>query len=235
MFKTKTFWMAAVAAFSVFAFVPAANAANWTGFYGGLHSGYYGTSTEYENAGTPHQSMHGLMGGIQAGYDYQLENGIVLGVVGDLSTGDVKTDPIRDGNYIVEHGKVDFSGSLRARVGYAIDNFLPYVTGGVVWEKVEQSESCPHSSAVPFGFCHTHGGANGFDLSQTKTQTGWTLGAGLAYAIDQHWSLAGEYQYRHFGSVDYNLGLDGIGVPLPVSTMKSRNSDFVTIRINYKF
>ena len=75
------------------------------------------------------------------GYNYQFDR-FVLGVEGDYSWGDI-TDSKRDGNDIIENSKIDGFGTIRGRIGYVVGNFLPYVTGGVSFERMQLGQSCP--------------------------------------------------------------------------------------------
>ena len=82
-------------------------------------------------------------------------------------------------------------GTTRARVGYAFDRWLPYVTGGVSWAKTDFSVG-----SRDFG----------------ETHVGWTAGAGLEWAIAGNWTAKVEYLYLGLGSKSYkgvDIDLDG--------------------------
>jgi len=137
---------------------PTPVAFNWTGFYAGAHGGYAfvggpGVSDSYEVGG-------------QAGVNRQFGQ-IMLGIEADGGA--------------VDWGPVTALGSVRGRLGYAFDRFLPYLTGGLA---IEDS-------------------------------VGWTAGAGVDYAITDHWSIG----------VDYLHG-DYIG---------GHSADLVRGRVNYLF
>jgi outer membrane immunogenic protein len=38
-----------------------------------------------------------------------------------------------------------------------------------------------------------------------RDKTGWTVGGGVEYAIDPHWSVRAEYRYDDYGSYSQNL------------------------------
>ncbi len=63
----------------------------------------------------------------------------------------------------------DWLGTVRGRLGYAADRFMPFVTGGVAFGDVK-------ASTPGFG-------------SATNTQAGWTIGAGLEFAVAQNWTV----------------------------------------------
>jgi outer membrane immunogenic protein len=177
---------------------------SWTGFYiganvGGLWSSdgvtdldpfYYGEIPGNSNTLNP----SGVVGGLQAGYNYQIQQ-FVLGVEGDVDWSSASGKFSFPGApAIATHStSLPFFADLRGRAGYAFDRFLPYLTGGVVFANVKNNLADPD-----YGFSFGRGGES----------TGWTVGAGLEYAIDNHWSVKGEYLYMQFPDVtktwDYN-------------------------------
>ena len=83
-------------------------------------------------------------------------------------------------------------GTVRGRLGYAMDRFLVYGTGGVAFAGVTGNVSNVEGS--------------GDDRDDDSTYTGWTIGAGAEYAVTDMISLKAEYQYADFGSEDFNFG-----------------------------
>src|SRR5450756_34598 len=73
-------------------------------------------------------------------------------------------------------------GTTRARVGYAFDRWLPYVTGGVAYGNIQ--------AVQPIG-------------TSTSTNIGWTAGAGLEYAIDRKWRGKLEYLHIDLGTATF--------------------------------
>src|SRR5690606_14463473 len=80
---------------------------------------------------------------------------------------------------------VNWTGAVRARLGYAVDRFLPYIAGGVAFADVD----------------FTDNDSPDFD-TDGDTMVGWTIGAGVEYAFTD--ALIGrlEYRYTDFGSAD---------------------------------
>ena len=106
---------------------------------------------------------HGWFGGVQGGYSYQFNSGVVAGVVGDFSFRGVEASSsggwvqsttdfynyYTDATYTTLVGselinnslggslnlnaRLDYFGTLRGRLGFAWGQFLPYVTGGLAW------------------------------------------------------------------------------------------------------
>lgn len=171
---------------------------SWTGFYiggniGGLWSSdgvvvanpYY-LGVMPGNANT--LDLAGIVGGVQAGYNYQISS-VVLGVEGDLDASSAKGGfnyPTGGGLVATHSASLPFFGDVRARAGVAFDRFLPYVTGGVVFADVRNSLVDP---------------SWGLHLNRGGSATGWTVGAGAEYAIDNHWSVKAEYLYMQFPDV----------------------------------
>lgn len=208
--------------------VPVASAEdmNWTGFYAGIHGDNLSVATDYETPATPAQSLEGAMLGIQAGYNWQ-HNNLVFGVEGDLSWGELD-DFIRDGNFLTEDGKMNSAGSLRARLGLSVDNWLPYLTGGWAWNELEQGSTCP--VGAPFGVCAFTGA---FDVRSTESFSGWVFGAGVEVAVAPHWSLKTEYLAGDYGSASYTGTVPGFGT---VTTSVQQDIDYrAQVGVNYRF
>lgn len=145
---------------------------SWAGFYAGLNFGYdWGTVT---NLGA---SPAGIAGGVQAGYNWQNGN-FVFGGETDLQL-TAASDTV---------GSFKFSnpwfGTLRGRVGVALNNILFYATGGLAYG----------SGTVDFA-----------GLSQTNDHTGWTVGGGLEVGLTPNWSVKAEYLYVDLTEQNYTL------------------------------
>ncbi|NKC50034.1 porin family protein [Ochrobactrum cytisi] len=156
----------------------------------------------------------GFLGGIYAGYNFDLGNSIVLGIDGDVTYNDVSKDiDVYSGDLAVGdfETKLRWSGAVRARVGYAVDRFMPYLAGGVAFGNIKNSGSID--------------GIGSF--SESKTLTGWTAGAGVDYAATDNLIVRLEYRYTDYGDKDIEFG--GLNV----------NQDFKTnevrLGVAYKF
>lgn len=102
-----------------------------------------------------------------------------------------------------------FFGTARGRLGYATDRFLPYVTGGGAIGSLKISSSS--------------------GASETNTPIGWTVGAGLEYALDSNWTVKVDYLYTQFGSTTCTAATCGVDTDY--------NVKFSTVRggFNYRF
>jgi high affinity Mn2+ porin len=194
---------------------------DWTGFYIGGHVGYGGGSLgpgtnplPEQGVGLPH-SVTGLIGGYQAGYSRQFSNHVVLGVEADASF----TSPV-DALALARapapfNATIDYVGTLRGRAGYAFGAVMPYVTGGFAWghSSVDVTNAAGKVFATP-----------------GQTQTGWTAGAGIEFAVSGNWSAKVEYDYIDLSRRNYDLsglGLPNIGVDPKIQ--------LIQLGLNYRF
>ena len=115
--------------------------------------------------------------------------------------------------------KLDWFGTIRARLGIAANNWLFYGTAGGAYGHVEYSYA--QSDLV------------NISGSNSTTQWGWTAGAGVEYGWDK-WSLRAEYLYMNLGnhSLTVPLGLGTAGVFFPNFENKY---NIVRAALNYRF
>jgi outer membrane immunogenic protein len=152
---------------------------NWTGFYAGINGGSGwggGTSFSTPFPSSSFDTSGGLVGGT-LGYNYQM-NQIVFGVEGDIDASWIKGSGICGG--LSCQTKNSWLGTVRGRVGYAFDRFMPYVTGGLAVGDIQ-------NTITPIG-------------SATETKAGWTVGGGLEANLYGPWSAKVEYLYVDLGS-----------------------------------
>jgi outer membrane immunogenic protein len=153
---------------------------NWTGFYIGINGGGGWGTSSWSSTGS-FGTSGGVVGGT-VGYNYQI-NQIVLGAEGDVDWAGLS------GNTVTScpagcTTKDTWLATARARVGYAADRFLPYVTGGAAFGDIRAS--------MP--------GAPGASASNA----GWTIGGGVEAAIAGNWTAKVEYLYVDLGN--FNCG-----------------------------
>ncbi len=224
--KKSSFATAAAVAVMSIQSVAVADTMSWKGFYVGVHGSYLSAETSYPTPATPIQSFEGALLGVQAGYNFHLNDRWVLGVEGDVSFGQLN-DFIRDGNFLTEDGEITTAGTLRLRLGYAFDNVLPYITGGLAWDSLEQGSTCPTGATA--AVCLFTGP---FDVRSTESFTGWVVGAGVEVAIAPRWSLKGEVMFGDYGESTYTGTIPFLGV-VSVPVEQDLNSQ-VQIGVNYR-
>lgn len=222
---------------------------NWTGFYVGGHTGYNWTDIDFPGknpyvappkpctdpvtklvCGPPRQELSGAILGGQIGANYQM-GALVVGVEADLSKANLNGS-VRDGNYIVQTDTIEWTGSLRGRIGWAIGRFLPYATAGVLWEHSKRGQSCPGDpAAVVAGHCKT---AGPYDLSDSQTHSGFVWGGGIEYAATNNWSFKFEALRSDLGVQTYTLAPDAKGNIANVSKIEHETTT-IRLGVNYRF
>ena len=183
--------------------VPYVQMYNWTGLYVGANIGY---GWGRDSAGGATTTLNGLIGGGQIGYNWQMNN-IVLGVETDFQGSGQRATATGAGFTVSE--RIRYFGTVRARLGYAMDRFLPYITGGLAWGTTD------------------YGNIYGVDTSSTNW--GWTIGAGVEYAFTNNWTAKIEYQYIDLEGSSYTIAptLGSISADTQLSVVK--------LGLNYKF
>jgi outer membrane immunogenic protein len=189
--------------------VPYAAMYDWTGFYVGGHIGgawtdehatFLGTTgIPLDPVGTVYGANRaGFLGGVQAGYNYQMQN-IVVGITGDFSWTDSSTDQAATSTFfgaatVHTLAKTHWYGTIAGRVGYAANNVLLYAKGGVAF-----------TEEVYGGYTMLGGAVASAFTNQTSTRTGYVVGAGVEYGFTPNWTAFVEYNYLDFGSRSYTL------------------------------
>ena len=148
----------------------------FAGFYAGAHAGYSDSSADF---GTGDLNNDALIGGLQAGYNF-LSGNFLYGVETDIAL----TGACTDGSCLYSPGfacevNAGPMATLRGRLGYAVDDWLVYVTGGAAGAKFELETNGP-------------GGRD-------SGLFGWTVGAGAEYLVGDIVGLKLEYRYLQFG------------------------------------
>jgi outer membrane immunogenic protein len=186
---------------------------NWTGFYVGAFAGYgWGTSTWDIGPGleTFNTTPNGAIYGLTAGYNFQAGS-VVWGIEGDYGWSVINGSSVCVAGLATCETRNRFIATLRGRVGYAFDRFLPYVTGGAAWGDIEGNASL-----------------GGVVLASAKTtRLGWTAGVGLEYAFLNNWSAKIEYLYVDLGTANLTLGATPTNISL--------RENIVRVGLNYKF
>jgi opacity protein-like surface antigen len=85
--------------------------------------------------------------------------------------------------------RINWFGSLNAVIGVPVDRALIYGTGGLAFGSVGHSQVM-----APDNF------------SETRTTAGWTLGAGVDFAVTDDIIVGARYRYYDFGRVSYAPG-----------------------------
>jgi outer membrane immunogenic protein len=212
-----------------------APAYDWSGFYIGINGGggwaqndhsdltpgggFFTTGPGGAFGGTQRVNANGALFGGQAGYNWQMSNWVFgLEVAGD-GTNMRRTDtsiffPATD----FLRSKVDGIFTATGRIGYAFNNWLPYIKGGYAGAQLHT----------------TNFDILGDSLDHSDWRSGYTIGAGLEYGITPNWTLGVEYAYMDFGSRNWTGATVGPGAGPEFFNDNLRIST-VTGRLNYRF
>ncbi|HEY4848967.1 MAG TPA: hypothetical protein VIH87_14575 [Methylocella sp.] len=215
---------------------------SWTGFYLGIHAGggvdHFGIPFSIVVPGggfiqgTNGITATGPIGGLQAGFNYELPFfHVVAGVEIDNSASGIGGQTTVHGTLLtgapvtaIFGSKFADFGTARLRLGYAWGRFLPYLTGGFTYGTIETS----YSVATP-GFFNA--GASTATRSGVFPHVG-AVGIGAEYAIAPHFTLKAEYLY------DFISARRVIFNPVPGSSIQFGTRTMYHIArvgLNYKF
>ncbi|RYE50985.1 MAG: porin family protein, partial [Hyphomicrobiales bacterium] len=107
-----------------------------------------------------------------------------------------------DGGYDVS---VDWTGSVRGKLGFDGGSFLPYLTAGIAFAGATVDDGAGDS----------------------QTHIGWTVGAGVEFAATENMSIDLGYRYSDYGDQTYNIGFGDYDVDFQTHQ--------VTLGLNWKF
>jgi outer membrane immunogenic protein len=191
---------------------------NWSGFYIGGHVGGGWTDKCYTFSGTS-EGCHegdGWLGGGQVGFNWQ-SGQFVFGLEFSGSAADLSGSHVLPGTAADTYtSEISSIFLLTGRVGVAFDRVLAYVTGGGAWARDR------------YTFTDQPGGTT---ANARENRWGWTLGAGLEFALAPNWSLAAQYNYIDFGNE--NLTFSGTAGTFAESI--DQQVHLGTVRLNYRF
>lgn len=207
---------------------------NWSGCYIGGHAGAGWARTEWTNTANTTlfgdlspgegftQTKSGFVGGGQLGCNYQV-NQWVFGIEGTFSGTSIKgslTNTVFGAGFDdVFETRVNSILTVTGRIGYAFNNWLPYIKGGYA------------GASNKFSVSDTAGVNQGAG-NETKWHNGWTIGGGLEYGLTQNWIVGLEYNYIGLQSKNYNV--TGGAAGLYAFDVKPRIHE-VLARLSYKF
>jgi outer membrane immunogenic protein len=143
---------------------------SWDGPFIG---GFIGYASGEETDDFSGDSISGWLLGVDAGVNFTLTEGIVAGVVGDIAWTNMEDE--------FSEVFIDWSGSIRGRVGFDGGAFMPYLTAGLAFGS---------GYAAPPDVSNTH--------------FGWTAGAGVEFAATEDLSVNLEYRYTDLGPENYS-------------------------------
>lgn len=212
-------------------FISPLSAYEWSGFYVGLNGGYaWGNGDQDITVDAlgflvPPSAQVGISGGLltgSLGANYQMDE-FVVGVEGELGWANISGMTIQSGDDGYRTS-VDWLGNLRGRLGYAVDSFMVYGTGGVAVAGIGIENGDVDGTA----FDPVTGTA-----TTSLTGFGYVVGAGVEVAVMDNVSVKAEYNYYDFGTMAFTA---------PTSTAVGTEEGTVTtnfhavkVGVNYAF
>jgi len=220
----------------------------WTGFYAGGNIGYsWGngftnfSDPELSSIGAPtffsgSQSLNGVIGGPEIGYNWQVNPITVIGLETDFQWSGEKGSNSFGACFLDCEGvingtlnsNINWFGTVRARAGIVTPNIFVYLTGGLAYGNVSTSGSFTSSIlGSPFG---------AFSFSNSTTKVGGAVGAGIEgiapFANDWTWKI--EYLFIDLGTVG-GSGFDSAIGGGPYSWSTNVTDHIVRFGLNHKF
>ncbi len=160
-----------------------------------------------------HPSVVGLVGGAQAGVDYQFSS-VVVGAQASWSSsyinGQNTQNTVGGASQLRLTSEPTWFASLTGRVGYAANTLLFYVKGGGAWMHIEHVQDVLAA-----------GGATTSSQSISDNRSGFVAGVGLEYAMTENLSALFEYDFYDFGTKTENF--------IPPSARRSQSAPICTL------
>jgi outer membrane immunogenic protein len=197
----------AVALFGCMALLPATAAAqsppvyDWTGFYLGASGGFASANFEVGNilfeGGPPPIPLdfsldaNGAIVGGGVGFNRQFGS-FVAGLEGDVSWTSLEEshfDPVAN---FTGTGELEWLATFRGRVGFTVDRFLIFGTGGAAFGEINATID----DVYPAGTITT---------TDSNVHFGWTAGGGGEIAVTDRVSIKGEGLFYDLGSESYSF------------------------------
>jgi outer membrane immunogenic protein len=232
---------------------PPPPAVDWTGWHTGVNLGYgfaaggEGTLSGFSSTfglpaavaagfvpGNLGLRPQGVIGGGQAGYDWQFGDKLV-GIETDLQGSAVRASSVvlfpGGGGFVpsttTSQDALDWFGTLRARLGVLpLPRLLVYLTGGLAYGEVKDN----------FALVGMPAAAGDLVGASLTTRTGWTLGGGGEWAMTDRIFLRAEYLHVDLGT-DTVRGADVTGIfpGLFVDYNVRLGYNVVRAAVDYKF
>ena len=182
---------------------------NWTGFYVGINGGGgWGNSDWSAATGSSGRDTSGGLVGGTIGYNYQV-GPAVFGIEGDIDWTNIRGSSSAVPCTTSCETKTSWLGTVRGRLGYSFDRFMPYITGGLAVGDIKAN-------------------AAGFP-GNSETNAGWTLGGGVEASIVGPWTAKVEYLYVDLGDMNCPAG------SCVLATNVDARANIVRGGVNYRF
>lgn len=210
---------------------------SWTGFYLGGNVGPGWSQKQFiDNFSAPFGAVDGsatatgVVGGVQGGYNYQIQS-ILLGIEGGFTWSGANSSfscfPLLAPQTCTANPRwlADIAGRLGTVVNSpAFGDWLLYVKGGAAWVHDDYTDLALGGAPKP--------ALPGVLFNASETRSGWIVGGGVELMLLPAWSVRFEYDY--YGFPNKSVGFtDGAGDFFTEDI--HQNMQTVTVGINYHF
>lgn len=210
---------------------------NWTGFYIGINGGYgWGNSRSSSNDegfgtdGDPQSvslDSDGAVLGGQLGFNWQLGNWFVIGLEASGGWLDLDDSRFLEDDPPDNFATVDYEwyALITPRIGVSLLNnrLLLYAKGGVAFVNIENRA----------GDLDEEGIDPDENTRSDDTVVSWTVGGGLEFAFNCHWSIGVEYDY--LGDLDHSSSNFNEADEIRQHYHHDNDAHLLTARLNYRF
>jgi outer membrane immunogenic protein len=212
---------------------------SWTGCYlGGTGGGVWGNTNDTwgaNPAGFPSPSVLAVSssfntstatGGVEGGCNYAVNPWFVFGLEADWEATSLSGNfnGTAGGTYpFTQSFSSHWLSTIRARAGYAAGPWLFYATGGAAFANLSWSDSF----TLPIGAV--------VNASQSTTASGWTVGAGVEWALAFNWVVRAEYLFVDLPGPTYTAVNNGIPLSFITATHGDLHENIARAGVSYKF
>jgi len=212
----------------------------WAGVYLGVTAGFAEGFHNFDDLnggflgypGFANPQSGGFAGGGTLGINLQAGS-LVYGIETDINWLSNKTsyvDPnVTNNFYPSETNRLNYLGTVRGRLGLAVDRTLIYFTAGFAYAGVNNRFQYNSNFFPTFNTPY-------FNVNTTRF--GWVVGAGVEYALTPNWTVKGEALYADLNNATTNWVSPGsVTFPAGLNYGARFNTSAVIIRagVNYKF
>lgn len=189
------------------------------GFYIGLSASHLEGTSRQDNSlvsTTGNYDIDGQFYGVLAGYNKEVAKNVIAGLEADFSTGGADGDSLNNCSTLICYSDVNYMANIKARLGYTVDRFMPFISAGLTISEVETGTRNPLTGNS--------------SLYEQDSLVGVNYGAGVEAAIDDNFSFRLEYSRVDLGQTNYFIPSQSA-----IGSVPFDNNDVYKIALTYKF
>lgn len=166
----------------------------YVGASAGINAGHTSTQDYWCDSACDAPTNTGVdfAGGVNVGFNHQVDENFVIGLEADLSTGFKNTDRTVDSssccsNYVYNwNTNLRWISTIRARAGLAVNKSMFYLTGGLALTRARLSQVTTNDN-------------DDYGAHFSGTLKGYALGGGIEHAVSDRFSVKAEFMHDAFG------------------------------------